>query len=298
MILRPDDFAGWRINWDDKAQNLSQLVRELNLGLDSVVFLDDNPAERARIRESFPEVLVPELPEDKRLYVQTLLALDCFNKPDVTGEDRQRVRMYAEERQRTEIRNVATSTDEWLASLKMVITASRLNKSNLTRVTQLLNKTNQMNLSTRRLSEIEYAQWSSAARRMVWAFRVEDRLGDSGLVGILGVEAEGSRAMIVDFVLSCRAMGRRVEETMLHVAVEWARQSGLKEVQATYRPTAKNQPCLEFFRRNAFRERATDEFVWDTAAAYPAVPAISLVLDKDDMPMEQPASSRQTTESK
>jgi FkbH-like protein len=161
MVLRLDDFAGWRINWSDKAQNLADLVRELNLGLDSVVFIDDHPVERARVREALPEVLVPEWPEDKRLYVQALLGLDCFDKPALTDEDRQRTQMYVQERKRTEARSSVGSMDEWLASLNMVVTVYPLDQGNLARVAQLLNKTNQMNLSTRRLSEPELLAWAS-----------------------------------------------------------------------------------------------------------------------------------------
>jgi FkbH-like protein len=277
MVLKLDDFAGWRINWSDKAKNLAELVRELGLGLDSVVFFDDNPVERARIRESFPEVLVPELPDDKRLYIQTLLGLDCFNKPRVTDEDRNRVKMYADERKRNDVRNSVSSIDDWLVSLKMVVTASPLNDENIMRVTQLLNKTNQMNLSTRRLTESELSEWRAAPGRMVWAFRVADRCGDSGLTGVLGMATDNGHALITDFVLSCRVMGRRVEETMLHVAVEWARESGLVEVRAIHKPTAKNQPCADFFRRSSFIERKPGNFVWDTTKSYPAPATIGLV---------------------
>ncbi|MBL9201282.1 MAG: HAD-IIIC family phosphatase, partial [Opitutaceae bacterium] len=262
MVLRPDDFAGWRINWNDKARNLAELVRELNLGLDSVVFFDDNPVERARVRETFPDVLVPELPEDKRLYVQTLLGLDCFDKPLVTDEDRERARMYVEERKRTEIRNAAGSIEDWQASLKIVVTVSALDDGNRVRVAQLLNKTNQLNLRTRRLTEAELTQWAAAPGRKVWAFRVADRLGDSGLTGVLSIETDGDRAVIADYVLSCRVMGRGVEETLLRVAADWARQADLREIEAVHLPTAKNQPCLDFFRRSGWTERAPDTFAW------------------------------------
>lgn len=277
MVLRADDFAGWRINWNDKAKNLAELVRELNLGLDSVVFLDDNPVERARVREAFPEVLVPDLPEDQRLYVQTLLGLDCFDKPLITDEDRKRARMYVEERKRTEIRSAAGSIEEWQASLGIVVTQVALDGGSVVRLTQLLNKTNQLNLRTRRLTEAELTRWGAAPGRALFGFRVADRLGDSGLTGVLGLETDGPKAVIADYVLSCRVMGRGVEETLLRVAVDWARQAGLREVEAVFAPTAKNQPCLDFFRRSGFRERAPHVFVWETAADYPAKPGLQLV---------------------
>ena len=145
MVLRPEDFAGWRINWEDKAQNIEELTRELKLSTDSIVFIDDNPAERARIRAAFPEILVPDWPADKRLYAQSLLELRCFDKPGVTQEDQRRAEMYTEERGRNKIRASATSIEDWIAGLKIEITIEPLNRGNLPRIAQLLNKTNQMN---------------------------------------------------------------------------------------------------------------------------------------------------------
>jgi FkbH-like protein len=276
MQLAIEDFAGWRINWNDKAQNLAELARDLNLGLDSVVFLDDNPAERARVREAFPEILVPDLPEDKRLYTQTLLALDCFDKPAVTAEDRTRSEMYAKERMRTEARRTAGSLDEWLATINLVVSVSPLGKSNLPRVAQLLNKTNQLNLSTRRMTEAELWEWYSKTDRYALAIKVADRFGDYGITGMMGLEKSGHRATIVDFVLSCRVMGRRVEETMLRVAVEKATRAGARFLEACYLPTAKNAPCLEFLRRSGLQEAPTNVFAWNLGIPYPADPNIRI----------------------
>ena len=279
MELRPENFAGWRINWGDKAQNLVELVRELNLGLESVVFIDDNPVERARIREAFPQVLVPDWPEDKRLYNQTLLSLDCFDKPVTSGEDRQRSRMYAEERMRVEIRDPSASLDDWLKTLDLVVTVSPLSRENLSRITQLLNKTNQMNLSTRRLTETDLLEWASTESRKIWGFRVKDRFGDSGLAGILSLEILTDRAVIVDFILSCRVMGRRVEEAMIQVACNWICSCGLTRLEAAYRPTPKNLPCLEFLKKSGSEEEGTGIFVWNTAKQHPDTSAVRIVYD-------------------
>jgi FkbH-like protein len=282
MRLSLDDFAGWRINWNDKAQNIAELVRELNLGLDSVVFLDDNPVERARVRETFPEVLVPEMPTDKRLYAQTLVGLDCFDKPALTPEDLSRVRMYAEERKRTEVRRAAESIDDWLASLNLVMTVEALGSANVARITQLLNKTNQMNLSTRRLTEPELMAWSASAGRKVWGVRVADRFGDSGLTGMIGLEIANGRTVITDFVLSCRVMGRRVEEAMLGLAVDSAQRALAPEVTAHYIPTAKNQPCLELLKRSGFQEISANVYSWDAAKPYRAGSAVRVEYGGED----------------
>jgi FkbH-like protein len=276
MVLKMDDFAGWRINWRDKAENIIDLMVELNLGLDSAVFVDDSPVERARVREALPQLCVPEWPTDKRLYPQALLSLDCFDQPSLTEEDRRRGQMLAVERTRRESK-LELGLEEWLVTLKTTVRIEELNRANLPRATQLLNKTNQMNLSTRRMSESNFDAWAREKTHRVWTFRVSDKFGDSGLTGILSVEIDGPRARIIDFVLSCRVLGRRVEEAMLHVAISWARSVGVQEVCATYYETPKNKPCYGFFQRSGLDCRDGNVFSWNAAKAYPLHGAIGLV---------------------
>jgi FkbH-like protein len=281
MVLRMDDFAGWRINWQDKAENIIDLMAELNLGLDSAVFIDDSPVERARVRESLPQLCVPEWPADKRLYTEALLSLDSFDSPFVTEDDRQRSRIYAEDRIRKGSKIQLGNLEEWFATLRTTITVEELNQANLPRAAQLLNKTNQMNLSTRRMSEADFIAWARDKTRRAWTFRVSDRFGDSGLTGIITVEVDGSRARIVDFVLSCRVMGRKIEEAMLHVAINWARSVKIDEVYAKYYQTPKNKPCQDFFQKSGLICRGEKIFVWDAAQPYPLHAAIHLILDGD-----------------
>jgi len=241
------------------------------------VFIDDNPVERARVREALPGVLVPEWPADKRLYPSALRSLDCFDTLAISEEDRHRPEMYVTERRRAALKVEVGSLETWLRSLSMTVTVESLSDANVVRVVQLINKTNQFNLTTRRVTESELLAWVSEPGRGLWIFRVSDRFGDSGLTGIASVEAEGPRGRIEDFVLSCRVMGRKVEETMLGVAAEWARRAGLVELRAVYRPTAKNKPCLEFFQRSGFRSPAEHVFTWDLAVQYPSCSEIHLV---------------------
>jgi FkbH-like protein len=269
MVLRQEDFAGWRINWEDKAKNVAELVAELNLGLDSVVFVDDNPVERARVAEALPTVLVPEWPQDKLLYGQALFTLDCFDSGVISNEDRARSEMYKAERDRTLIKNRVASLDEWLETLNTHVTVELLNQENLARVTQLLNKTNQMNLRTRRLTGAELVTWASHDHCRLAAFRVSDKFGDSGLTGILGLEARGDTLHIVDFILSCRVMGRRIENAMISLAAEYARSRGIKRLCGQYLRTEKNKPCLDFFRQSGLREIEDGTFAWDLAEPYP-----------------------------
>jgi FkbH-like protein len=279
MVLRLDDFSGWRINWEDKAANLRSLVAELNLGLQSTVFIDDNPLERSRVKAALPDVMVPEWPDDKLLYRQALQSLTCFDAPVITEEDLDRTRLYSAERERAAARDEAQSFDDWLRSLETRVFVEPLSAANLPRTAQLLNKTNQMNLATRRLTEKELLAWSEAASHRVWAFRVQDKFGDSGLTGIASIQLDGDVGIIVDFVLSCRVMGRKVEEAMLSFLGRAAGKIGARHLSATYSPTPRNKVCLAFWQeRSGFEAEAEGRtFHRDLAKPLPAPEGILLV---------------------
>ena len=278
MVLKLEDFAGWKINWGDKAQNVLDLVSELNLGIDSVVFIDDSPVERARVREAVPEVFVPEWPQDKMQYRKALLGLRCFDTPVVSKEDLERTRMYVSERQRKSLKEQAGSLDEWYRTLETKVTVEELGDANLSRAAQLLNKTNQMNLSTRRMTQTEFVSWGHKEGRKLWVFRVSDKFGDAGLTGIISLEKEGRVGKITDFVLSCRVMGRKIEETMLHTLIAYARSLELEEVYARYAPTAKNRPCLRFFQNSDFENVDDSVFRWNLGRDYPKPEHIELTI--------------------
>ena len=269
MILSKDDFVSWRINWNDKAQNIADLVEELNLGLQSVVFIDDNPAERARVRETLPDVFVPEWPKNKLLYPECLGKLTCFDVPNISEEDIRRTKLYIAERGRSRLKIGVSSLDEWLKTLELQVTVEELNEFNRKRTAQLLNKTNQMNLSTRRLTETELIEWAGKKNHIVYTFRVLDRFGDSGLTGIASVSIDGQTARIVDFILSCRVMGRKIEETMLHTLSTLIRPKGVSKLVARYNPTAKNLPCLRIFENLGMQNQGNGVFIWDMACDYP-----------------------------
>lgn len=289
MVLRPGDFAAWKINWKDKAQNIADLAAGLNLGLQSIVFIDENPVERSRVREALPEVFVPEWPHDATQFKTALRALDCFDAAALTDEDRNRHALYATEKNREALRAGIGSMDEWIKSLGMTVTAERLSSANLQRAAQLLNKTNQMNLATRRMTDSELMEWARGTDRTFWTFRVSDKFGDSGLTGLLSLEwnTERQEAEIRDYVLSCRVMGRRVEESLLYVAACHApglaadsRASGRKisRLVARYVPTAKNKPCLEFFMASGFQaDAAGTVFSWDLKRPYPKPEGLDIV---------------------
>ncbi len=270
MVLGLQDFAGWRINWRDKAQNVLDLLAELNLGPQSAVFIDDNPAERARVAQGLPEVLVPDWPADPTLFPSALLELDCFEISSLSREDIDRTAMYLSESRRRALKKSLGSVDDWLAQLSIRVRIEALKKENLQRTTQLLNKTNQMNLSTRRMTEAELLDWAAQGNHRLWTLRVSDKFGDAGLTGIVSIEIQPDGARIVDFVLSCRVMGRQIEEAMLAVAAEHAARAGLGQVTLEYKPTPKNKPCLDFLEHLVPRiERNGDRFRLATAEPFP-----------------------------
>ena len=269
MVLGRADFAGWRIDWGDKAAHVVSLAAELNLGLQDVVFIDDNPAERARVREALPAVLVPEWPADPAHYNRALEQLRCFDAPVCTWEDAQRNRMYADERARRQERVAVGSLAEWLQTLGLKVALEQVNRTNLRRTVQLMNKTNQMNLSTRRLSEAELVEWVGQPGREAWVCCVEDRFGDSGLTGVLSLEPVSGGGRLVDFVLSCRVMGRGIEEALLHHAVVRARAHGWGKLLAEYLPTERNKPCLDLLTRALMPSPdAVHCFHWDACSDF------------------------------
>lgn len=270
MILRRTDFAGWRINWEDKADNILSLLSELNLEMDAAVFIDNSPAERDRVHQALTDVLVPDWPEHSLLFTRTLSSLSCFDTIHVGDDDRARAQMYTAEAKRQESRTQTQDINAWLKSLNITVTVEPLSTGNLPRAAQLLNKTNQMNLSTRRLSEPEFLAWAKLPGHTVLTFRVSDHLGDSGLTGIISLEIDGNKGRIIDLVLSCRVFGRKLEELMTAVLMAHAAKLGAVTISARFVPTEKNKPCLDFLRdRSGFKSLPDNIFQWDTRRPYP-----------------------------
>lgn len=279
MILKKEDFIAWEINWGDKSKNILNLLRKVNLGAQSVVFIDDNPVERARVRESIPDIFVPEWPKDSMHYVKTLHQLNCFDIAARTDEDLNRTELYQAESERSKLRSSLNSIDDWLVSLKTVVTIEKLSNANIQRAAQLLNKTNQMNLTTRRLSEAELSLWAKQEEHELWTFRVSDKFSDSGLTGIISIHIKDDTAQIVDFLLSCRVMGRKIEETMVRVVVRFCISNGIKKLIAEYVPTNKNKPCFDFWKYKSgfiFNEEQ-NSFLWDFSNVFPDIPQIEII---------------------
>jgi FkbH-like protein len=256
MLLKRSDIAVFVANWDDKAGNLMDIARQLNIGRDSLVFLDDNPAERARIRAALPDVAVPELPDDVSGYVHRLAEAGYFEAIAFTNEDRQRGEQYAQNAERAALRESAQSLDEFLQSLEMTLESGPFTALDLARVHQLINKTNQFNPTTRRYSAEQLDALLATTGALGLQFRLRDRFGDHGLVSAMILAPLAGRADCLEidtWVMSCRVFGRQLEHAALNFAVEAAQRAGAREIVATYAPTAKNDVIRELYATLGFR---------------------------------------------
>jgi FkbH-like protein len=276
MVLRHDDFVGWRINWEDKVENIADLLGSLNLGMDSVVFIDDSRFERARVRECLPDIFVPELPEDPLAFPFFLQKLRCFDTPILSREDRSRTEMYVADRKRVTMRSSASSLQDWLEGLELKIGVADLEDSEMLRALQLFQRTNQMNLSTRRLSKGELLDWIQERHRRLWTFTVFDRFGDYGLCGITSVEEADGQMRLRDFLLSCRVFARGIEEAMLAIAARHAAERGFDCIHAELFPTAKNAPCEKWLQARPSAKRQGNVFIFDVDAVSTPPPHVKL----------------------
>jgi FkbH-like protein len=259
MILKRTDFAAFVANWMDKAENLKTIASQLNLGLDSLVFVDDNPAERSRVRRALPMVSVPELPSDVAGYVRCIADAGYFESISFTSDDQQRSAQYAANAARETLRGAAENIDEFLHSLEMTMDSRSFAPVDLTRITQLINKTNQFNPTTRRYKINDIAQFVAGTENLTLQFRLVDRFGDNGLVSamILLRDREEQDVLVIDtWVMSCRVFGRQVEFEAMNIAVEAARRMGVRGFRAEYVPTAKNSVVSQLFPGLGFNRTA------------------------------------------
>jgi FkbH-like protein len=253
MLLRPEHFAALRINWNDKAQNLRDIARELNIGLDAIAFLDDNPVERQQVREALPEAMVIELPADPLQYARAVRDCPVFERLALSAEDRQRGHYYAAERQRATLEKSGRSREDFYRSLAQEAEIAPVNALTLARVAQLTQKTNQFNLTTRRYTEQQIAEMAKRPGWRVLSIQVRDRYADNGLVGVAIVHDQGEVSEIDTFLLSCRVIGRTVETALLATLAEEARVRGARRLEGWFLPTKKNAPAKDFYGNHGFQ---------------------------------------------
>ena len=259
MILKEENFACVKINWDDKVVNLQKIAEELNIGLDSMVFFDDDPINQEYVKESLPGVLVVDLPKDSSQYPQIITEMKEFNVLKITEEDTKRSDMYLGQKKRKELENKVGDFNEFLKQMNIEVNVQKANSFSIPRISQLTLKTNQFNLTTRRYQEEEVSKFSSSEDKIVECVKVSDKFGDNGITGTYIIEKKDNDEWIIDtFLLSCRIMGRGVEEIMMNQIIEKARSSGIKKIKGEFIPTAKNKPAENFYEKLGFKKK--DEF--------------------------------------
>lgn len=258
MVLRREDITVFQANWDDKTANIRVIQQVLNIGLDSMVFLDDNPFERNLVRGVLPEVIVPELPEDPADYVRAISELNLFETASFSNVDLQRTDLYRAEAERRAEQASFANAGDFLRSLKMRIVVARFDAFHLPRIAQLLQRSNQFNLTTHRYSELECAYLMSSSSVVPLYVKLADRLGDHGLIGVVVVEPEGETLVVRDWLMSCRVLARGVEDYLMNCIVAEASTRGLKTVCGEYIRTAKNQMVKDFYGRFGFTRHSGD----------------------------------------
>ncbi|MEC5387195.1 HAD-IIIC family phosphatase [Uliginosibacterium sp. H3] len=252
MLLREEHIAVFQANWNDKASNIKAIAEELSLGLDSFVFLDDNPVERNLVRSELPQVAVPELPEDPALYARTLLCAGYFESVAFSEEDRQRAAFYQGNARRVSMLKLATDMDAYLASLAMVMTVQPFDETGRARIAQLISKSNQFNLTTRRYTEADVAAAAADANMFTLQVRLADSLGDNGMISVIICRPLGDDWDIDTWLMSCRVLGRKVEQGVLQEILTNARVAGVKRLLGSYIPTERNELVKEHYAKLGF----------------------------------------------
>jgi len=262
MALKRDDITVFVANWENKADNIRLIRDTLEIGFDSMLFLDDNPFERNLVRKFLPEVIVPELPEDPADYVRTLSELNLFEATSFSAEDVARSALYRQEADRRRAQNSYTDVTEYLKSLDMRIAVARFETRKIGRIAQLFSRSNQFNLTTHRYSEAQCSVMMQNERGCIPLQAIlADQFGDHGLISIVVAWPEGDTLRISDWLMSCRVLGRGVEQYLMNHIFSIARDRGLSTVRGEYIPTAKNAMVKDFWARFGFEN--SSESTWE-----------------------------------
>lgn len=279
MILHEDDFAIVVANWRDKAENLLAIARTLDLGIDSFVFVDDDPVQCARVRAALPDVAVVELAGSPFGFAPMLARAGWFDTLTLTDEDRRRNELYRAEASRQELARLATSQEDFVGSLQVRLVASRLAPGGLARAASLTQRTNQFNLTTRRYTEADLRAIAVDPAWSAFTVRLVDRFGDIGVIGLVLLRRDGPTAVIDTFLMSCRALRRCVEDAMLAIAAHDARRAGSERVVGVYVPSARNGQVATFYPERGFSplESAGSERRWASSGeiAFPQAVAVT-----------------------
>ncbi len=275
MLLREEHFAVFQANWSDKATNIKSISEELALGLESLVFVDDNPFERDLVRKGLPQIAVPEMPADPALYARTLAAAGYFELPTFSQEDLSRAAYYDGNARRAALQKQVGDLNEYLASLNMEISFQPFNETGRARIAQLINKSNQFNLTTRRYTEAEVAEMEADPGCFTMQVRLTDTFGDNGMISVIICRPTKDGNWDIDtWLMSCRVLGRGVERMVLRHMLEHASERGVGKLIGTYRPTDRNKLVEQHYSKLGFTEverRSDGITVWELDVATASV---------------------------
>ena len=270
MRLTVDDIAVFKANWKNKADNIRETAEILNLGLDSFVFLDDNPAERALVKNELPMVAVPELPSDPALYISTLTSMSLFENASYSIEDKIRGRMYRENAQRKEVQIQVTNLAEYLVNLDMRGKCGFAEAMHIPRMSQLVNKSNQFHLTTTRYTEEELRCLTQSDQHIVRWFSLKDRFGDYGLIAVLIMKRENQSFTIDTWAMSCRVLERNMEEFIVRDLIKLASDAGAQVLVGRYIPSKKNALVANLYDRLGFNPHQGEQDVYSWSLSLPA----------------------------
>jgi FkbH-like protein len=254
MVLKRSDIACFVANWDDKATNMRRIAETLNIGLDSLVFVDDNPFERNLVREKLPMVAVPEVSDDPTMFAQCIADAGYFEALALTDEDRARGAQYQANAARASMAGQANDIGAYLASLDMKLIWGPFDSIGLPRIAQLINKSNQFNLTTKRYNEDELRQMMADPAVAGMQLRLVDRFGDNGMIAVVILRRDGDIGLIDTWLMSCRVLGRKVEEATLAILATEAKRLGVTSLRGEYYPTAKNTMVKDHYGKLGFAE--------------------------------------------
>ena len=263
MVLKEDNFVCIRINWNDKVLNMKEISDELNIGLDSMVFFDDDPVNREYVKSNLPEIQTVDI-SDPSNYSKIIKSMNDFQVLKITDEDTTRNKMYLEQRKRTELKTDVGDLQDFLKQLSISVKIKNADDFTIPRISQLTLRTNQFNLTTRRYQEEDIRKFSQDKDKIVECAQVQDKFGDNGITGVYVINKDSKQEWTIDtFLLSCRVIGRGVEDGMLYQIIDKARKEGVSKVRGEYIKTKKNKPAENFFPAFGFKKEG-NFWVFDT----------------------------------
>ena len=263
MILRRKHFAAYQINWSDKANNLKNLAREINIGIDSMIFIDDNPVECEWVQQQCPQCTVIQVPKRPYLISSIVQKLPGIENIRLTGEDKKKGEIYQAQVKRKSLKDSASDLGDFLHGLEMEVEIKGSEKFTVPRISQLTQKTNQFNMTTRRYTEKDIVGFENRSDNYVFSVSSKDRFGDNGIIGIIILKFEMECCIIDSFLLSCRVISRTIEQSMIAFIAEFAEKKGATKLIGEFIPTVKNKPAADVYLKMNFIKNHENKFIAD-----------------------------------